>query len=99
MLFGEILTTNFQKGCVFEGRIVQKRAGSRMDVLFLGLIDYPCRVEAVTLYEHESHRRGVLDRKNQFAMPCALHGWITGSFPTNSLEKSTPELLELLIAD
>jgi hypothetical protein len=52
------------KGCVFEGRVVQKRAGSRMDVLLLGLIDYPCRVEAVSLYEHESRRRGVLDRKN-----------------------------------
>ena len=55
-----------QKGNVFEGRIVQKRAGSRMDVLLLGLIDYPRRVEAVSLYEHESRRRGVLDRKDYF---------------------------------
>ena len=31
-----------------------------MDVLFLGLIDYPCREEAVSLYEHESRRRSVL---------------------------------------
>ena len=45
-------------------RVVQKRVGSTMNVLFLGLIDYPCRVEAVSLYEHESRRRGVLDRKN-----------------------------------
>ena len=44
--------------------MVQKRAGSRMDVLLLGLIDYPRRVEAVSLYEHESRRRGVLDRKD-----------------------------------
>jgi len=54
----------FQKGCVFEGRVVQKRVGSRMDVLLLGLIDYPCRVEAVSLYEHESRRCCVLDWKN-----------------------------------
>jgi hypothetical protein len=58
--------------------MVQKRAGSRMDVLLLGLIDYPRRVEAVSLYEHESRRRGVLDRKDYFDVPCALHGWITG---------------------
>jgi hypothetical protein len=31
-------------------------------------------VEAVSFYEHQSRRRGVLDRKNQFAVPCALHG-------------------------
>ena len=35
-----------------------------MDVLLLGLIDYPCLVEAVSLYEHQSRRRGVLDRKD-----------------------------------
>jgi hypothetical protein len=63
MLFGKTLTI-IQKGCVCEGRTVQKCAGPRIDVLLLGLIDYPCRVEAVSLYEHESRRRGVLDRKN-----------------------------------
>jgi hypothetical protein len=57
--------------------MVQKRAGSRMDVLLLGLIDYPRRVEAVSLYEHESRRRGILDRKDYFDVPCALHGWLT----------------------
>jgi hypothetical protein len=35
-----------------------------MDILLLGLIDYPCVVEAVSLCEHESCRRGVLNRKN-----------------------------------
>ena len=88
MLFGETLTTNFQKGCVFEGRIVQKRAGSRMDVLFLGLIDYPCRVEAVSFYKHQSRRRGVHDGKDYFDVSCALHGWITG-----------PRLFDLLTSD
>jgi hypothetical protein len=63
MLFGKTLTI-IQKGRVCEGRTVQKRAGSRIDVLLLGLIDYPGREEAVGLYEHESCRRGVLDRKN-----------------------------------
>ena len=58
--------------------MVQKRAGSRMDVLLLSLIDYPRRVQAVRLHEHESRRRGVLDRKDYFDVPCALHGWITG---------------------
>ena len=47
LVFGQV-----RLGCVFEGRIVQKRAGSRMDVLLLGLIDYPCLVEAVGLYGH-----------------------------------------------
>src|SRR5215469_7933599 len=78
------------KGCIFEDRIVQKHARSRMHELPLGLIDYPCRVEAVGLYEHQSRRRGVLDRKNQFAVPCALHGWITGSSPLSSLGKACP---------
>jgi hypothetical protein len=63
MLFGKS-RARFQKGCVFEGHIVQKRAGSRIDILLLGLVDYPCVVEAVSLYEHESRRRGVLNRKN-----------------------------------
>jgi hypothetical protein len=45
-----------------------------MDVLLVGLIDYPCRVEAVSLDEHQSRRRGVLDRKNYFDVPYALHG-------------------------
>jgi len=44
------------------GSLSPKRARSRAHVLFLGLIDYPCRVEAVSLYEHESRRRSVLDR-------------------------------------
>ncbi len=57
--------------------MVQKRAGSRMDVLLLDLIDYPRHVEAVSLYEHESRRRGVLDRKDYFDVPGALHGWLT----------------------
>ena len=61
MLFGGALTI-VQKDCVLEGRSAQKRARSRAHVLFLGLIDYPCRVEAVSLYEHESRRRSVLDR-------------------------------------
>ena len=59
LVFGRV-----RLGYVFKGHIVQKRAGSRMDVLLLGLIDYPCLVEAVSLYEHQSRRRGVLDRKN-----------------------------------
>jgi hypothetical protein len=63
-----------QKGLVYEGRIGQKRAGFRMDVLLLGLIDYSCRVQAVSLHEHESRRRGVLDRKDYFDVPSPLHG-------------------------
>ena len=59
LVFGQV-----RLGCVFKGRIVQKRAGFRMDVLLLGLIDYACLVEAVSFYEHQSRRRGVLDRKN-----------------------------------
>jgi len=59
LVFGQV-----RLGCVFEGRIVQKRAGSRMDVLLLGLIDYPCLVEAVGLYGHQSRGRGVFNRKN-----------------------------------
>jgi hypothetical protein len=31
------------------------------------------------------------------SMSRALHDWITGSSPTNSLGKSPPELFELLI--
>jgi hypothetical protein len=31
-------------------------------------------VEAVSLYEHESRRRGVLDRKDYFDVLCGLHG-------------------------
>jgi hypothetical protein len=53
--------------------MVQKRAGSRMDVLLLGLIDYPRRVQAVSLNEHESRRRGVLDRKDYFTSMSRAH--------------------------
>ena len=35
-MFGQV-----RLGCVFKGRIVQKRAGSRMDVLLHGLIVIP----------------------------------------------------------
>jgi hypothetical protein len=65
-----------ERPAVGARRIMQKRAGSTMDVLLVGLIDYPCRVEAVSLDEHQSRRRGVLDRKNYFDVPYALHGWI-----------------------
>jgi hypothetical protein len=50
-------------------------------------------VEAVSLYEHESRRRGVLDRKDYFDVPCALHGWITG------LGKGGSRLLDFLTSD
>src|SRR5215469_12450740 len=60
MLFGES-RVRLQKGLVYEGRIVQKRAGFRMDVLLLSIIDYSCRVQAISLHEHESRRCGVLD--------------------------------------
>jgi hypothetical protein len=42
MLLGEKL--RIQKGYVFEGRIVQKYAGSKIDVLLFEIIDYPCLV-------------------------------------------------------
>ena len=59
LVFGQV-----RLGCVFEGCIVQKRAGSRMNDLLLGVIDYPCLVEAVGLYGHQSRGRGVFNRKN-----------------------------------
>ena len=55
-----------------------------MDVLLLGLIDYPCLVEAVGLYGHQSRGRGVFNRKNQFDVP--LHGRITATFLPSSLQ-------------
>jgi hypothetical protein len=54
-----------------------------MDVLLLGLIDYPRLVEAVGLYGHQSRGRSVFNRKNQFEVP--LHGRITASFTPSSL--------------
>ena len=73
MLFGES-RVRLHKGLVYEGRIVQKRAGFRMDVLLVGIIDYSCRVQAVSLHEHESRRCGVLDRKDYFDVSSPLHG-------------------------
>jgi hypothetical protein len=35
-----------------------------MDVLLLGLIDYPCLVEAVGLYGHQSRGRDAFNLKN-----------------------------------
>jgi hypothetical protein len=61
-------------GCVFERPIVHEGARSRIDQLLLGLTDYASLVEAVGLYEHQSRRRGVLDRKDYFDVQCVLHG-------------------------
>jgi hypothetical protein len=47
-------------------------------------------VEAVSLYEHQSRRGGILDGKDYFDVPCTLHEWITGSSPTSSLGKAHP---------
>jgi hypothetical protein len=91
MLLGE--TLRIQKGYLFEGRIVQKRAGSKIDVLLFELIDYPCLVKAVSLYDHQSRRGGILDGKEYFDVPCTLHEWITGSSPTSSLGKAHPKLI------
>jgi hypothetical protein len=63
-----------QKCYVFEGRLVQKSAGPRMDLLFFSLVDYPCGVETISLHEHESRRRGILDRKDCSDVPPPLHG-------------------------
>jgi hypothetical protein len=52
-------------------------------------------VEAVSLYEHQSRRGGVLDGKQYFDVPCTLHEGITGSSPTSSLGKAHPKLFEL----
>src|SRR5262249_45480610 len=49
---------------VFERRIIQAWASPRIDPLLRTLTDYACLGEAVSLYEHESRRRGVLDWKN-----------------------------------
>jgi hypothetical protein len=78
----------------FEGRVVQKRAGSKIDVLLFEPIDYACLVEAVSLYEHQSRRGGILDGKDYFDVPCTLHEWVTGSSQTSSLEKSQPNCSE-----
>jgi hypothetical protein len=68
-----LFSVSCDPGRVFERRIVQERAGFRIDPLILGLIDY-ARVEAVSLYKHQSRRRGVLDREDFFDVPCTLHG-------------------------
>ncbi len=97
MLLGE--TSRIQKGCVYEGCVVQKSAGSKMDVLLLSLIDYPCPVEAVSLYEHQSRRGGIRGGKDYFDVQCTLHERITGGSLTSFLGRAHPELFELLIAD
>jgi hypothetical protein len=48
-----------------------------MDPLLLPVTDNASVVQAVSLYNHQSRRRGVLDRKDYFDVPCALHGWLT----------------------
>ena len=53
-----------RSGRVFERRIIQECASPRIDPLLLGLADYASRVEAVSLYQHQSRRGGVFDRKN-----------------------------------
>jgi len=53
-------------GCIFERRIGQETACSRIDPMFLGLTDYASLVEAVSFNEHQSRRRSVFDWKNYF---------------------------------
>jgi hypothetical protein len=66
-----LFSVSCDPGRVFERRIVQERAGFRIDPLILGLIDYARLVEAVSLYKHQSRRRGVLDR-GRF-LRCPVH--------------------------
>ncbi len=54
--------------------VVHELVRSRIDQLFLGLTDYASLVEAVGLYEHQSRRGSVFDRKDQFDIPFPLHG-------------------------
>jgi hypothetical protein len=51
-------------------------------------------VEAVSFYEHQSRRGGILDGEDYFDVPCTLHEWITGSSPTSSLGEVHPKLFE-----
>jgi hypothetical protein len=55
-----LFSVSCDPGRVFERRIVQERAGFRIDPLILGLIDYARLVEAVSLYKHQSRRRGMI---------------------------------------
>jgi hypothetical protein len=59
LVFGQV-----RSGRIFERRIGQERACSRIDPLLLGLADYASLLEAVGLYQHQSRRRGVFDRKD-----------------------------------
>ena len=49
---------------VFERIVVHERARCRIDQLLLGLTDYASLAEAVGLYEHQSRRGSVFDRKD-----------------------------------
>jgi hypothetical protein len=86
MLLGKTLRI-IQKGWDCEGRIVQKRAGSRMDVLPLSLIDYSRPAEAVSFYTMRA------------ADAASLIGKISSLSPARCMTKTLPEILEFLTAD
>jgi hypothetical protein len=54
--------------------IGQEWTRSRMDPLLFPIADNASVVQAVSLYDHQSRGRSVFDRKDQFHVPCALHG-------------------------
>jgi hypothetical protein len=53
-----------RSGCVFERRIGQECACSRMDPLLLPVADNASVVQAISLYDHQSRGRSVLDGKD-----------------------------------
>jgi hypothetical protein len=59
LVFGQV-----RSGTIFERRIGQGRACSRINPLLLGIADYASLVETVSLYQHQSRRHGVFDRKD-----------------------------------
>jgi hypothetical protein len=63
-----------RSGCVFKRPIGQEWTRSRMDPLLFPITDNASVVQAVSLYDHQSRGRSVFDRKDQFHVPCALHG-------------------------
>jgi hypothetical protein len=53
-----------RSGCVFERPIGQEWTRSRMDPLLLPVADNASVVQAISLYDHQSRGRSVLDGKD-----------------------------------